>query len=178
MRILFLIPVVAAFGCAHKQEVTTGGETAMTEQGQMSQGSEGAVTEAEPAQPAPEKVAAPKTITKSTCSLVRVHFATDSADIVDQDKADLKKSADCLKDNRSLRVSVEGNTDSRGSAEYNLQLGERRAQAVSEFLQSEGVSKEQLKTISFGKEKPNCTENAESCWRINRRVAIRPACRL
>jgi peptidoglycan-associated lipoprotein len=180
MRILYLIPMVAAFGCAHhQQEVTAGSEqSAMYEQGQAGAVEKGTVAEAQPAQVAPEKVEAPKTITKSTCSLIRVHFNTDSADILDQDKASLEKSAACLKDNRSLRVSVEGNTDERGSDAYNLQLGEKRAQAVSEFLESQGVSKDQLKTISFGKEKPNCTENTESCWKVNRRVAIRPACRL
>jgi peptidoglycan-associated lipoprotein len=94
------------------------------------------------------------------------------------EKGKLKTAAICLKDNQRLRVMVEGNADERGTEAYNYELGERRAQAVSSFLESEGVSGDQLRTISFGKNRPRCTGHDEACWKHNRVAAVAPACRL
>jgi peptidoglycan-associated lipoprotein len=65
---------------------------------------------------------------------------------------------------------VEGHCDERGSAEYNLGLGDRRATSAKDFLVQLGVPADKLKTISYGKERPQCTENDESCWQKNRRA--------
>jgi peptidoglycan-associated lipoprotein len=70
---------------------------------------------------------------------------------------------------KGWRVQIEGNADERGSTEYNLALGERRADAAKQALISAGVSADALKTISYGKEKPQCTESNEDCWQKNRR---------
>jgi peptidoglycan-associated lipoprotein len=67
-------------------------------------------------------------------------------------------------------INVEGHCDERGSAEYNLGLGDRRASAARDFLASLGVPVDRLKTISYGKERPTCTESNESCWQRNRRA--------
>jgi len=67
-------------------------------------------------------------------------------------------------------VMVEGHCDERGSAEYNLGLGDRRATSARDFLVSLGVSGDRLKTISYGKERPTCTESDEACWQRNRRA--------
>ena len=68
-----------------------------------------------------------------------------------------------------MRVTIEGHADERGTREYNLALGARRANAVKEFLVSVGVSSARIDTVSYGKERPVCTESNEACWTQNRR---------
>ena len=70
------------------------------------------------------------------------------------------------------KMQIEGYCDERGSAEYNLALGERRAQAAKEYLTGVGISAAQLSTVSYGKERPSCTEPNEGCWQKNRRIHI------
>jgi peptidoglycan-associated lipoprotein len=113
-----------------------------------------------------------------TCAPLRVHFAFDSAELSPDAELLLNRSADCLKTNQRLKVSVQGNADERGSSEYNLQLGERRARSVEDYLASRGVSQAQLSTVSFGEDNPLCRGSDEDCWKHNRRAAIEPACRL
>jgi peptidoglycan-associated lipoprotein len=72
-------------------------------------------------------------------------------------------------------IVIEGHCDERGSAEYNLGLGDRRASAAQAYLHQLGVPEERLNIVSYGKEKPQCHESAESCWQKNRRVHFRPA---
>jgi len=98
-----------------------------------------------------------------------VHFVYDKSDIRQSDVATLQKNADTLKKFDFLIVTVEGHCDERGTVEYNLALGERRAQAVYDYLVSLGVPAQRLKTISYGKEVPVCREADESCWSRNRR---------
>jgi peptidoglycan-associated lipoprotein len=73
-----------------------------------------------------------------------------------------------------LHVLIEGNADERGTEEWNIALGDKRATAVAEYLQRLGVSQPQLKTVSYGKERPLCEEHNEECWSKNRRAAVRP----
>lgn len=96
-------------------------------------------------------------------------FDYDSAEIRSDARAVLQNDADFLKAYPQARVTIEGHCDERGSTEYNLALGDRRANAVKEYLVSLGVSTGQLTTTSFGKEKPFCTESNEGCWQQNRR---------
>ena len=98
-----------------------------------------------------------------------VHFAYDQYSVQDADKATLQKQATWLSRYPQVRVSVEGHADERGTREYNLALGARRANAVKEYLVSLGVSTARVETISYGKERPICTESNESCWAQNRR---------
>ena len=72
----------------------------------------------------------------------------------------------------SEKLRIEGHCDERGSDEYNLALGDKRAQAVAEFFQTMGISQAQLSVISYGKEKPVCTDQTEDCWQKNRRAHI------
>src|SRR5229473_333051 len=97
------------------------------------------------------------------------YFDYDKADIRPDTRAALSKTADFLKNYPQLRVTIEGHCDERGSTEYNLGLGDRRATAVKQFIVSLGVSADRLSTVSFGKEKPFCMESNESCWQQNRR---------
>jgi len=99
-----------------------------------------------------------------------VYFDLDQSDIRESDKAVLAKNAEVLKKFDFLRVTVEGHCDERGTVEYNLSLGERRAKAVYDYLVSLGVAADRLKTVSYGKEIPVCPENTEDCWARNRRA--------
>jgi peptidoglycan-associated lipoprotein len=98
-----------------------------------------------------------------------VYFDLDKSEIRDDAKPRLQKDADWMKKWTSTQVSVEGHCDSRGSAEYNLALGSRRANAVKEYLTNLGVPAGRLTVVSKGKEQPVCSENGESCWQQNRR---------
>jgi len=97
------------------------------------------------------------------------YFDYDKADIRADSREALAQTAEYLKANPSLRVTIEGHCDERGSTEYNLGLGDRRSAAVKEYLVSLGVSAERMNTVSFGKEKPFCLEHGETCWQQNRR---------
>jgi peptidoglycan-associated lipoprotein len=96
-------------------------------------------------------------------------FDLDSQVIRDDAKPVLQKNADWMKRWSSTKVMVEGHGDSRGSAEYNLALGERRATAVRDYLVNLGVGADRVQIVSKGKEAPVCAEEAESCWQQNRR---------
>ncbi|HTK79080.1 MAG TPA: peptidoglycan-associated lipoprotein Pal [Rhizomicrobium sp.] len=98
-----------------------------------------------------------------------VHFDYDRYDLHDQDRGILQRQAAWLQKYPQVRVSIEGHCDERGTREYNLALGARRANAVKEYLVSLGVSAARVDTISYGKERPICTESTEDCWAQNRR---------
>ena len=98
-----------------------------------------------------------------------VHFGYDQYNVEENDKAVLGRQAQWLAKYPSVRVSVEGHCDERGTREYNLALGARRANAVKEYLVSQGVSAARVETVSYGKERPICTDSNEACWSQNRR---------
>ncbi len=98
-----------------------------------------------------------------------VHFAYNEYNIEDNDKATLQRQATWLAKYPSVRVTVEGDCDERGTREYNLALGARRANAVKEYLVSLGISAARVDTISYGKEHPVCSESTEDCYAQNRR---------
>ena len=101
--------------------------------------------------------------------LTDVFFALDQSTLQDDGRAALQKDADWLRKWGSTKITLEGHCDSRGTTEYNLALGERRAQAAKDYLVSLGIAADRILTISKGKESPFCTEEAESCWSQNRR---------
>jgi peptidoglycan-associated lipoprotein len=98
-----------------------------------------------------------------------VHFALNQYNIQDNDKSTLGKQAAWLARYPSVRLNIEGHCDERGTREYNLALGARRANAVKEYLVAQGVAAGRLETVSYGKERPICTESNEECWAQNRR---------
>lgn len=101
--------------------------------------------------------------------LADVFFDLDRSTIRDDGRASLTANATWLKRWSGIRISVEGHCDERGTAEYNLGLGERRANAVKAYLVDLGVAADRITIISKGKEAPFCTESNESCWQQNRR---------
>ena len=101
--------------------------------------------------------------------LADAYFDLDSQQIRDDAKPVLQKNADWMKRWPSTKVMVEGHADSRGTAEYNLALGDRRASAVRDYLVNLGLAADRIALVSKGKEAPVCTQEAESCWSQNRR---------
>ncbi len=99
-----------------------------------------------------------------------IHFAFDKYEIGPADAAILKGNADLLKKYHNLRIQIEGHCDERGTVEYNLALGERRANSTRNYLVSIGVSPERISTISYGKERPIDLAHNEAAWAKNRRA--------
>jgi peptidoglycan-associated lipoprotein len=97
------------------------------------------------------------------------YFDYDKADIRPDARESLARTAEFLRSYSQVKVLIEGHCDERGSTEYNLALGDRRAQATRQFLISLGVSADRIETVSWGKERPFCTDSTESCWQQNRR---------
>jgi peptidoglycan-associated lipoprotein len=99
-----------------------------------------------------------------------VYFEYDSFALTSDSKAKLTAAAEWIKNNASINVQIEGHCDERGTTEYNLALGERRAGAVKDFLVGKGVNSAQLSTISYGEERPATQGSDESAWGQNRRA--------
>ncbi len=122
----------------------------------------------------PAKVAAKeakqgKAAKEDEISLANIHFDFDKATLRPDVREMLKKHAELLSSNRNLHVTVEGHCDERGTAEYNLALGERRAAAAMKYLVQLGVEEKRIKTISYGFEKPLDPGHSEEAWAKNRR---------
>ncbi len=143
-----------------------------------------AQTASKPVAVAPDSVA---TTAPTTAQAVAVNPLTDPSNILskrnvffDFDKDEVKAEyrplveahAKYLVANPNARVTLQGNADDRGSREYNLALGQRRAAAVKKVMNVYGASDKQIETVSYGEEKPRCADQAESCWSQNRRVDI------
>jgi peptidoglycan-associated lipoprotein len=99
-----------------------------------------------------------------------VRFGYDSTDIEPDALDVLGRNVDWLKDNRNAKVELEGHADSRGTIEYNLALGAKRAKSVKDHLVGQGISADRISTISYGEELPLCQEETDPCWARNRRV--------
>jgi peptidoglycan-associated lipoprotein len=98
-----------------------------------------------------------------------VLFEYDQSDLSDAARASLQKNSQWMLKWLSTTVTVEGHADSRGTSEYNLALGERRASTIRDYLVSLGVTATRVNVVSMGEEQPTCTEEVEACWRQNRR---------
>ncbi len=109
-------------------------------------------------------------VTPASSPLKDIFFDFDRADLRPDARDTLRANADWLKSNSTARIEIEGHCDERGTNEYNLALGAKRAQTAKDYLVSLGVSTERLSTISYGEEIPVCTEHNESCWHQNRRA--------
>ncbi len=152
-------------GCAAQQPVepSTSGE----EQGVQGAQPSGAAPSATPEGAAGAADGAPA----DAASLERViHFAFDSSSLDDESRGIIKANAAYLAANPQARVTLEGHTDERGTREYNLALGERRAQSVERALRAGGIASNRISTVSFGEEKPVAPGQGEQAWGQNRRV--------
>jgi len=155
----------------YPNETTTYKLTATGAGGTLSKTATVTVTAPPPPPPPPPPKAS---IQDRVGTLQDAYFDYDKSDIRDDARAALTRDADALKsilqDFPGATITIEGHCDERGSAEYNLGLGDRRATAAKDFLVQLGVAADRLKTISYGKERPVCTESNEECWQRNRRA--------
>src|SRR4029077_5905610 len=119
--------------------------------------------------PTPAPAAKPAQF-EENANLKDVYFDFDQSDIRHQDAKTLDANAAWLKTRGNDLVLIEGHCDERGTNEYNLALGERRARATMNYLASQGGQASRITIISYGKERPTCTEHTESCWAQNRRA--------
>ena len=137
------------------------------------------VTAPPPPPPPPPPTAPKQTLEKVIESMVQdAYFDYDKSDIRSDASEVLTRDAAAIKnilaDFPGASIIVEGHCDERGSAEYNLGLGDRRASSAKDFLVQLGVPADRLRTISYGKERPQCTASEESCWQRNRRAHFAP----
>ncbi|HTZ18594.1 MAG TPA: peptidoglycan-associated lipoprotein Pal [Dissulfurispiraceae bacterium] len=169
---VLLVLVVIVAGCASRQEVQS------EKPEQKAAPADQKKVEKSPAESkaASENVSekqlaeAQQLLKKLQARIKDVHFDFDKYSLKDDAKPAVKELADILVKHVNLKVAIEGNCDERGTAEYNISLGERRAQAVKEYLVSLGVSSGRIETTSYGKEKPLCSDHNEDCWAKNRRA--------
>lgn len=174
MKKIFAISLLMAGliigGCAHRKVVAP----EQTGQEGMSQKQANEQAKKSPEKITEQKVAnieskeIPSKEGEVTGMFADVHFDFDKYDIREDAKSVLKSVADYLVKNTAKKVLIEGRCDERGTSEYNLGLGDRRAKAAKDYLVSLGVSSSRINTISYGKEKPLCTEHTEACWAQNR----------
>ena len=183
-----LVAAVALSGCAKRPATTqaaapapTGAATSTaappsgtaTAQPTTPGGGSGATTGGGTATPAPAPTAPARPVPKdfaAVADLVDVFFDFDKYDIRAADAKTLDANASWLKSNPNHLVLIEGHCDERGTNEYNLALGERRAKSTMNYLVSQGVQANRITIISYGEERPQCTEKTEACWAKNRRA--------
>ena len=176
MMVAVLVCFLITMGCAKKavqQGDTTGVQTSGTPQAavetpkQPSSGETKAVKET-PTDEGQAKAEA-RTTKAADASLEDVRFDFDKSTLSPQTRETLKRHADWLMKNKNIDIVIEGNCDERGTAEYNLALGERRANEAAKYLVGLGIGKERIKTISYGLEKPLDPGHNEDAWAKNRR---------
>ena len=102
----------------------------------------------------------------------KIYFEYDSASVTDDSRVLIEAHAQNLIDNPGVSIVLEGHADERGTREYNLALGERRALAVAEIMVAYGVTRDRMQSISYGEERPESLDHNESSWAVNRRVVI------
>jgi peptidoglycan-associated lipoprotein len=122
--------------------------------------------------PPPQKAAEPSMQELFDRSVKDAYFDYDKADIRPDARDALTQTAQFLRSYPQLKVVIEGHCDERGSTEYNLALGDRRAAAAKQFLTSLGISADRMETVSYGKERPFCTASTDECYMQNRRAHI------
>jgi peptidoglycan-associated lipoprotein len=176
---LLLVAAVALSGCAKRPATTqaaapapTGAATSTAApSGGPQQMQSGGASSGGTAAPVPTTTARPAVQDfASVADLTDVFFDFDKYDIRPNDAKTLDANASWLKSNPNHLVLIEGHCDERGTNEYNLALGERRAKSTMNYLVSQGVQANRITIISYGEERPQCTEHTESCWAKNRRA--------
>ncbi len=167
------IDAVGAVQASGSQQVTPASSTTYTLTAKGAGGTQTATARVTvttpPPPPPPPPPPAPSDEELFSQNVKDVYFDYDKADIRADQQSALQGDIDFLKQHPSIHFIVEGHCDERGSTEYNLGLGDNRANSVKNALTQGGVGADNMKTISYGKEKPFCSEHTEDCWQQNRR---------
>ncbi len=182
LMLLALLPSIGCSPAAKKPEPSTASTTPGAAEGESGKGK--GIGESSTRSTSPSSLEQQRrgesTATPGSSPLKEIYFDFDKHDLRQDAREVLKANADWLKANPAARVEIEGHCDERGTSEYNLALGAKRAQAAKDYLVTLGISAERLSTISYGQELPVCKEHTEDCWQRNRRdrfvvVAQKPA---
>jgi len=169
---LYVLVALAAAACAsNDKKETPAAVTDLSSGAQQPQSGTGSSTTQQ--KPMGSVSGNPLTDPTSPLSKRSVYFDFDSNAVKDEYRGLVQAHSRYMTtDKRDSRIRIEGNCDERGSREYNLALGQRRADAVKQMMQILGAKADQIETVSFGEENPRCNEAAESCWAQNRRGDI------
>jgi peptidoglycan-associated lipoprotein len=165
--VVVLLSLFALWGCPKKAQVTTKPEAAPAAKAEPAteQKAEPMKEESKPA----SKDETMERAASAAAGLQSIYFDFDRSFVRDDAKATMKANAEWLKANPKVKVKIEGNCDERGTKEYNQALGQRRAASAKKYLTDMGISANRISLISYGKEKPVCSESTEGCWQKNRR---------
>ncbi len=161
VAVLLLAVAVVTAGCTPKKKKRVGPSGADSEVAETGLAPEGSLERMRANQPPGSGEGGP---------LDDIQYAFDSYDVDEGARTTLRGNADWLKDHSDTKVEIEGHCDERGTVEYNLALGAKRARAAKDYLVALGVSADRLTTISYGEELPACHSHDESCWAQNRRA--------
>jgi len=179
---IVLLSVFALWGCPKKTDVTATPETPKETAAEVkaeptaeekaaaeAKAKADAEAQAKADAEAKAKAEAQERAAAAAAGLKPIYFDFDKSFVRDDAKATMKANAAWLKANPKAKVRIEGNCDERGTKEYNQALGQRRAASAKKYLTDLGVSAKRISLISYGKEKPVCSEGSEDCWQKNRR---------
>jgi peptidoglycan-associated lipoprotein len=176
LSLVLVLSLAVLYGCPKKAEVASAPEAQKVEQAPAKSAEDIAAEKAaaekraaEAAAKAAEEQKAREAAAKAAAGLQPIYFDFDKSFIRDDAKPVMKANAEYLKANPKVKVRIEGNCDERGTIEYNQALGQRRATAAKKYLTDMGISAKRISLISYGKEKPVCSQSTEDCWQKNRR---------
>jgi peptidoglycan-associated lipoprotein len=171
--IILCVAMLSFWGCPKKTEVTSAPEekkeTKAEQMAPEQKSAEEAAMERERAEKLREEQEKERAAAAAAKGLQPIYFDFDRAVIRQDARAVMKANADWLKAHPKVKIRIEGNCDERGTIEYNQALGQRRATNAKKFLTDLGIAGKRIALISYGKEKPVCTESTEACWQKNRR---------
>lgn len=175
VTLLMFACVISTTGCRKKAPVTAPDLAASTVAAPTPAAAPAPALEPEPAptpaaDPLDGDLASVNEYLRSRGLLVDVYFDYDRAELSPESREQLTRNARFLNEDPRFSLTLEGHCDERGTVEYNLALGERRAQSAKSYLVSLGVASSRLTTLSYGEERQVCEEPEEACWRLNRRV--------
>ncbi len=171
LAVLLLVVLFSLWGCPKKAEM------AATPEAQATGGPQKEMV-TQPATPSPEGGRQAEEIKEKTATAAQalkpIYFDFDKSFIRDDAKDVIKANAAWLKAHPKVKISIEGNCDERGTKEYNQALGQRRAASAKKYLADMGIASNRISIISYGKEKPVCSDSTESCWQKNRKDDFMP----
>jgi peptidoglycan-associated lipoprotein len=167
---LSLVALVALGGCKRKKPETVVTPVTNTAPPAAAPAPTPPATDCDAACMSAREAAKTEAIRTATAALTAtIFFDLDRSDITDDGRAKLDAKVPVLTQNTAVRIRIAGHTDSRGSDEYNLALGQRRAAAAKRYLTDRGIDAGRIEIVSFGEERGKCSDEAESCWSQNRR---------
>jgi len=169
LSFVLLVGMIGLWGCPKKAEVTAAPEAQTQPEKSSAMPATTTGTTATEAKPEMNAEVSNEKTGMMAEGPKAIYFDYDKSFIRDDAKAVMKANVEWLKANPKATVKIEGNCDERGTVEYNQTLGQRRAASAKKYLTSMGISGHRISLISYGKEKPICTDHDEVCWQKNRR---------